>query len=98
LQEGGGFVIFDRFCLPGLFPAAVIGALVMARFPYKVLIPVMAVLVVFGVMLYTQWALDLHILPGWLTARTLETRWPGYIFPPWSNAGQQFYPWPPAGP
>jgi hypothetical protein len=98
LQEGGGFVIFDRFCLPGLFPVAVICALTMARFPYKILIPVMAILVVFGALLYLQWALNLHILPGWMTERTLGTRWPGYVFPPWSNAGKQFYPWPPSGP
>jgi hypothetical protein len=36
-------------------------------------------------MMYAQWALNLHILPDWLTERTLESRWPGYIFPPWST-------------
>jgi hypothetical protein len=95
LEEGGGFVIFDRFCLPGLFPVAIVGALIMARFPHKVFIPVISILVVFGAMLYAQWALDLHILPDWLTERTLQSRWPGYIFPPWTEAGTQFYPWPP---
>jgi hypothetical protein len=85
IKAGGGFVIFDRFLLPGLFPVVVICALIMARFPLKVLIPVMAVLVVYGALVYTQWALDLHILPDWLTERTLESRWPGYIFPPWSD-------------
>jgi hypothetical protein len=98
LQEGGGFVVFDRFCLPGLFPVMVVTALMMARFPYKILIPVMTILVVYGGLLYAQWALDLHILPGWLSERNLMSRWPGYIFPPWSSAGQQFYPWPPARP
>jgi hypothetical protein len=93
LQEGGGFVIFDRFCLPGLFPMAVVAALVMARFPHRILMPVMAILVVFGALLYVQWAMGLHILPDCLTERTLMTRWPGYIFPPWSDAGQQFYQW-----
>jgi hypothetical protein len=91
LKEGGGFVIFDRFLLPGLFPVAVICALITARFPYKILVPVLSIILVFGVLLYAQWALDLHILPAWLTERTLETRWPGYIFPPWSNAGIEFY-------
>jgi hypothetical protein len=85
LQKGGGFVIFDRFLLPGLFPVAVICALVMARFPTKAMILVMVVLLAFGCMLYAQWALNLHILPARLTERTLESRWPGYIFPPWST-------------
>jgi len=91
LQKGGGFVIFDRFLLPGLFPAAVICAFIITRFPLKALIPVMVILAGFGAALYAQWALELHILPDWLTERTLETRWPGYIFPPWSKAGIQFY-------
>jgi hypothetical protein len=95
LKDGGGYVLFDRFCLPGLFPVAVVGALIMARFPFKAQIPVITALVVFGVLLYVQWAWNLHILPGWLTERTLQTRWPGYIFPPWTKAGTQFYPWPP---
>ena len=85
LKEGGGFVIFDRFLLPGLFPAAIICALIIARFPWKVLIPVMVIIVVYGCLVYAQWALGLHILPDWLTERTLESRWPGYAFPPWSN-------------
>jgi hypothetical protein len=91
LQKGGGFVIFNRFLLPGLFPVVVICALVIARFPYKVLIPVMAVFLVYGSLLYAQWALNLYILPAWLTERTLDTRWPGYVFPPWTEAGIQFY-------
>jgi hypothetical protein len=91
LQKGGGFVIFNRFLLPGLFPVVVICALIMARFPYKVLIPVMIILVVYGSLLYAQWALNLHILPAWLTERTLDTRWPGYVFPTWTKAGIQFY-------
>jgi hypothetical protein len=91
LQKGGGFVIFDRFLLPGLFPVVIVCALVMARFPLKVLIPVIALLVIYGSMIYAQWALDLHILPAFLTERTLDSRWPGYVFPPWTKAGLQFY-------
>jgi len=91
LKKGGGFVIFDRFFLPGLFPVAIICALIMARFPYKILIPLLMIIMAFGAILYAQWALNLHILPGWLTERTLETWWPGYIFPPWTKAGIQFY-------
>jgi hypothetical protein len=84
LKMGGGFVILDRFLLPGLFPVVIISALIIDRFPLKVLVPVMVILIVFGALLYAQWALELHILPDWLTERTLETRWPGYIFPPWT--------------
>ncbi|MDD5339071.1 MAG: hypothetical protein PHG35_06670 [Dehalococcoidales bacterium] len=91
LKEGGGFVLFNRFCLPGLFPLAIICGLIMSRFPYKILAPVLLILVVFGAMLYAQWAWNLHILPDWLSQRTLETRWPGYIFPPWTEAGVQYY-------
>jgi hypothetical protein len=90
LKLGGGFVIFDRFLLPGLFPAAIICALIIARFPLKVLIPVMAVLIIYGSLLYAQWALDLNILPDVLTERTLESRWPGYVFPPWSDWSLNF--------
>jgi hypothetical protein len=104
LQKGGGFVIFDRFYLPGLFPVAIICALIITRFPYKVLIPVMFIIMAFGSVLYAQWALNLHILPGWLTERTTDSRWPGYIFPPWvtyppADSGGVFFPWhiPPEG-
>ena len=100
LKMGGGFVIFDRFLLPGLFPIAIICALIMDRFSLKILIPVMVILMVFGAFLYTQWALDLHILPDWLTERTLESRWYGYIFPPWTpyfhpgTTGTDYFPFP----
>lgn len=100
IKMGGGFVIFTRFLLPGLFPIVVVCALVMDRFPLKVLIPVMVVLIVFGAILYAQWALDLHVLPGWLTERTLESRWYGYIFPPWTpyfhpgDVGTDYFPFP----
>ncbi len=90
IKEGGGFVIFDRFLLPGLFPVAIICALIIARFPLKVLIPVMAILIIYGALLYAQWALDVTILPDCLTERTLESRWPGYIFPPWSDWSLNF--------
>jgi hypothetical protein len=98
LQKGGGFVIFDRFLLPGLFPVAIICALIITRFPYKVLIPVMVIAVAFGSALYVQWALNLNILPGWLTERTVASRWPGYIFPPWvpyppQDSGGPYFPW-----
>jgi hypothetical protein len=98
LQQGGGFVIFDRFLLPGLFPVAIICALIITRFPYRILVPVMLIVLVFGSMLYAQWAWNLHILPGWLTERTLVSRWPGYVFPPWvpyppADSGGVYFPW-----
>lgn len=100
LREGGGFVLINRFLLPGLFPVVVIAALVMARYPLYLMIPVLAVLIIFGVMLYLQWSLDLHILPDWLTLWTLESRWPGYGFPPWTPyfhpgaIGTDYFPFP----
>jgi hypothetical protein len=98
LQQGGGFVLFDRFLLPGLFPVVIICALILARFPYKTLIPVTLIVIAFGSALYMQWALDLHILPAWLTERTLVSRWPGYVFPPWvkyppADSGGAYFPW-----
>jgi 4-amino-4-deoxy-L-arabinose transferase-like glycosyltransferase len=98
LQIGGGFVVFNRFLLPGLFPVVIICALMLARFPYKTLVPVLVVVLAFGILLYSQWALDLKVLPAWLTARSLESRWPGYVFPPWvqyppPDSGGQFFPW-----
>jgi hypothetical protein len=84
--NGGGMVIFDRFLLPGLFPCVIVCALVLARFPYKVLAPVLAVLIAFGAMFYLQWNnASLHILPDWVTYRTLDSRWPGHGFAPWTD-------------
>ncbi len=100
LREGGGFVLFNRFLLPGLFPVAVIAALVLARFPLAVIVPVLVVLIGFGSLLYLQWALDLHLLPDQLTFWTLESRWPGYGFPPWTPyfhpgaIGTDYFPFP----
>ncbi len=100
LKMGGGFVLLNRFLLPGLFPIVVIAALVIDRFPLGVLAPVVAALVVWGALLYAQWALDLHILPDWLTVRTLESRWFGYVFPPWTPyfhpgaIGTDYWPFP----
>jgi hypothetical protein len=98
IQQGGGFVLLNRFLLPGLFPVVVICALILARFPYRALIPVMVVVVAFGSLLYAQWAWNLHILPAWLTVRTLESRWPGYVFAPWvkyppADSGGPMFPW-----
>ena len=99
LKEGGGFVIFNRFLVPGLLPVVIICALIMDRIPLKVMAPVLLILIIFGSLLYAQWTLDLHILPQWLTESTLESRWPGYMFPPWTpyfvpGGGPESFPFP----
>jgi hypothetical protein len=57
---------FDRFYLPGLFPVVVMGALVMARFSFKVYVPILAILIGFGIILFLQTSVHWNILPGWL--------------------------------
>jgi hypothetical protein len=98
LLPKNGFVYYNRFLVPGIFPVAVICALVLSRFPHKVLVPVLVILLVFGSMIYAQWALKLHVLPGWMTETALGTRWPPYSFPPWmqyppAGSGGPFFPW-----
>jgi hypothetical protein len=98
LLPENGFLYYDRFMLPGLFPVVIVCALILGRFPYKVLIPVLVILLGFGSAIYAQWALELHILPGWMTERKLGSRWPPYGFPPWikyppADSGGPFFPW-----
>jgi hypothetical protein len=86
IVKGGGMVIFCRFLLPGLFPCVIIAALTLARFPWKAVIPLLVLLVAFGAMFYLQWNNEkLHILPDWVTYRTLDSRWPGHGFAPWTK-------------
>ncbi len=66
-QGAGAWVTFSRFYLPGLFPVAVISALVLSRLPMKIWIPITTVLVGFGSLLYMQSVLNLNFLPSWLT-------------------------------
>ena len=79
LREGWGFVLYNRFYLPWLLPNVIVCALIMARFPYKILIPILFIIVAFGAMLYAQWAWNLHILPAWMTSFNYSN----YIWPPW---------------
>jgi hypothetical protein len=79
LREGWGFVLFNRFYLPWLLPVVIVCALIMARFPYKVLIPVLVVMIGFGAMLYAQWVWNLHVLPDWMTS----INYFHYIYPSW---------------
>jgi hypothetical protein len=76
LREGGGFVMLNRFYLPWLLPASIVCALIIARFPWKALGPVLAIVLAWGAVLYAQWAWNLHILPAWLTSSN-------YVWPPW---------------
>jgi hypothetical protein len=98
LLPENGFIYYDRFMLPGLFPVVVIIALIMARLPYKVVVPAMLILLAFGAAIYTQWAMNLHFLPTWLTERKLGTRWPPYGMPSWikyppADSGGPMFPW-----
>jgi hypothetical protein len=62
-RGGGPFIMFDRFYLPGLFPVVVVCALIIARFPFKLYIPAVVLLVAAAVIFYLQWT-GLNILPG----------------------------------
>jgi hypothetical protein len=79
LKEGWGFVLYNRFYLPWLLPVVIVCALIMARFPYKVLIPSLVILVAVGVMLYSQWVWNLHVLPDWMTS----INYLHYVYPSW---------------
>jgi hypothetical protein len=79
LRKGWGFVLYNRFYLPWLLPVVMVGALIMARFRYRVLLPVLVVISGFGVMLYAQWAWNLHVLPDWMTSFYYDK----YAWPPW---------------
>jgi hypothetical protein len=79
-SPGGAFFHFARFYLPGLFPVAVVSALFISRFSFKLYIPVLVILSAFGTMIYLQTAAHLNILPGWLInggRKVLPPRPPG---------------------
>lgn len=60
LNEAASFFRYARYYLPGLFPVAIVAALVVARLPKKFCIPLVAAIVVAGVVLYFQVALNPH--------------------------------------
>jgi len=64
LGGDSSFVRFARFYLPGLFPLAVICALLIARLRYKLYIPIMIIAVIAGSLIYTQYALGGHNSSG----------------------------------
>jgi ABC-type multidrug transport system permease subunit len=60
LKDGTSFFRYSRYYLPGLFPMALISALVAGRLPKKIVIPVMALIVVSGIVFYLQTALNIN--------------------------------------
>jgi hypothetical protein len=57
------FYSFGRFYLPGLFPVAIICALIIARLPLKFYVPVLVIAVVAGSVLYAQYVQVPSYLP-----------------------------------
>ncbi len=60
LNEGSSFFRYARYYLPGLFPVAVVSALVVARLPKKFVVPIVIAVIVSGAILYFQVALNPH--------------------------------------
>lgn len=60
LREGTSFFRYSRYYLPGLFPVALISALVFARLPQKLVIPIMFLIVAAGLVFYFQTALNIN--------------------------------------
>jgi hypothetical protein len=58
LTGASSFFRYARYYLPGLFPVAIISALVVSRLPKKLIIPIMAAVVIAGAVLYFQVALN----------------------------------------
>jgi hypothetical protein len=86
LREGWGFVLYNRFYLPWLLPIAVVCALILSRFSYKIYIPVLCIILACGALLYIQWVCGLRILPDWMT----KIDYFHYIYPSWWTP--VFYP------
>jgi hypothetical protein len=58
LSESSSFFRYSRYYLPGLFPIAIICALVVARLPKKFSVPLIVAILAAGVVLYFQVALN----------------------------------------
>ncbi len=54
------FFRYARYYLPGLFPVAIICALVIARLPKKISVPLMTAIIASGIYFYLQTALNPH--------------------------------------
>jgi hypothetical protein len=60
LTGSSSFFRFARYYLPGLFPVAMVSSLVVSRLPLKFSIPLMSIIIVAGMALYMQVALNPH--------------------------------------
>jgi hypothetical protein len=60
LTGNSSFFRYARYYLPGLFPVAIICALVIARLPKKFSAPIMVAIITAGIVLYFQVALNPH--------------------------------------
>lgn len=58
LTSESSFFRYSRYYLPGLFPVAVVCALIIARMPKKLSLPVMVLVIIAGIVLYYQVALN----------------------------------------
>ena len=58
LTTGASFFRFSRYYLPGLFPVALVSSLVVSRLKPKYILPIMFVIIVAGIALYLQVALN----------------------------------------
>jgi hypothetical protein len=60
LTGASSFFRYARYYLPGLFPVAIVSALVISRFPLKFAVPITVAIIVASSVLYFQVALDPH--------------------------------------
>ena len=58
LAGSTSFFRYSRYYLPGLFPVAIISALVISRLPKKIWVPLMVAVIAAGIVLYFQVALN----------------------------------------
>ncbi len=60
LTSSSSFFRYARYYLPGLFPVAIVSALVVSRLPKKFIVPIVVAIVIAGAVLYFQVALNPH--------------------------------------
>ncbi len=58
LKSSSSFFRYSRYYLPGLFPVAIVCALIIVRLPRKLSMPIMIALIASGIVLYYQVALN----------------------------------------
>ncbi|HSW57211.1 MAG TPA: hypothetical protein VLH15_02290 [Dehalococcoidales bacterium] len=55
LGKGESYIRFARFYLPGIFPVVVLAALVTAKLPFRIIIPLLAALIIAGSIIHTHY-------------------------------------------